>query len=174
MTRGFTLVELLVVIGIIMILSAIALPHFLDALLQAKVARAHGDLRVLAHALEQYRTDYPEYPKSIFADLGDLEIDLGIFATLPTLTTPRRYVTELPKDPFTNGNYQYFSTLINDKAEIPFQRIYGEWVLLSVGPDKDINLNSFTGRLIHYTPTNGTLSEGDIIRSRRETQHERS
>ncbi len=172
MKRAFTLVELLVVIGIMMILSGIALPHFLNALVQAKVARAQGDLRVLAHALEHYRTDHPEYPKSIFADLGDLEIELGIFATLPTLTSPRRYVTELPKDPFTSGNYQYFSTLINDRADIPFQRIYGEWVLLSVGPDKDINLNAFTGRLIHYTPTNGTLSEGDIIRSRRETQYE--
>lgn len=174
MKKAFTLIELLVVMGIMMILSAIAMPHFLDALVQAKVARAQGDMRVIAHALESYRTDYPEYPKSIFADLGDLEIELGIFATLPVLTTPRRYVTQLPKDPFTGGNYQYFSTLINEKANLPFQKIYGEWVLLSVGADKDINLNAFTGRLIHYSPTNGTLSEGDIVRSRRETLYERN
>jgi type II secretion system protein G len=171
---GFTLVELLVVMSIILILSAIALPNFLDALMKAKIARAQGDLQTISHAIEQYRTDYPEYPKSIFADLGDLEIELGIFATLTTLTTPVKYLSELPRDPFLGGNYQYFSTLINEKAELPFQRIYGEWILLSIGPDKDLNLNGITGRLIHYNPTNGMLSGGDIVRSQRETRYERN
>lgn len=173
MRRGFTLVETLVVIGIILILTAIAVPRFLDALLRAKIARAQSDLVVLGHALEAYRTDYPEYPKSIFADLGSINIELGIFATLPKLTSPISYLQDLPRDPFTSVNYQYFSTIINDRLDLPFQRIYGQWVLLSVGPDQDLNLNAITGRLIHYSPTNGSLSKGDIVRSQRESRHER-
>ncbi|GMV65954.1 MAG: prepilin-type N-terminal cleavage/methylation domain-containing protein [Candidatus Omnitrophica bacterium] len=174
MKKGFTLVELMVVISILLILSGIALPRFMNAMVKAKIARAQGDLRTLGHALENYRTHYPEYPKSIFADLGDMEIELGIFATLPALTTPNRFLSTLPKDPFTGGNYQYFSTLINEKATLPFQKIYGEWIILSTGPDKDINLNGITGRLIHYAPTNGILSDGDLVRSQRETLYERN
>jgi type II secretion system protein G len=173
MRKAFTLVELLVVIGILLILMAIAVPNFLDALLRAKVARAQADLTVLGNALEAYRTDYPEYPKSIFADLGSINIELGIFASLPRLTSPTRYLAELPRDPFVYTNYQYFSTIINDRLDLPFQRIYGQWVVLSVGPDKDLNLNGLTGRLIHYAPTNGSTSKGDIVRSQKESRHER-
>jgi type II secretion system protein G len=173
MKRAFTLVELLVVIGVILILIGIAVPHFLDAMMRARVARASSEIVLLGNALEQYRTEHPDYPKSIFADLGSINIQLGIFATLPALTTPVKYLTELPRDPFVGGNYQYFSTIINSRLDLPFQRIYGPWVVLSVGPDRDLNLNAITGRLIHYSPTNGTLSQGDIIRSQRETRHER-
>lgn len=173
MKRGFTLIEMLVVVSIILILGAIAMPHFLNALLQAKVARAQADLNTLGNALEAYRTDFPDYPKTIFADLGSVEIELGIFASLPSLTTPIQYLTTLPKDPFVSTNYQYFSTVVNEKHDLAFHRIYGEWVVLSVGPDKDINLNSMTGRLVHYTPTNGSLSKGDIIRSQIESRRER-
>jgi len=174
MRRAFTLIELLVVIGIILILTAVALPRFLDTIVLAKVARAEMELRVLGDSVEHYRTDFPDYPKSIFADLGEVEIELGIFASLPMLTSPVPYLTELPMDPFTRSNYQYFSTLVETISERvrPFEEIYGSWAVLSVGPDEDINLNAFTARLIHYAPTNGTLSRGDIVRSQRESRFE--
>jgi hypothetical protein len=146
----------------------------MEGLLRAKVARVESELRLLGDALEHYRTDYPEYPKSIFADLGTVQIELGIFATLPKLTTPIPYLKSLPQDPFIHSNYQYFSTLIETNSDRikPFQETYGSWVVLSVGPDKDLNLNGINGRIIHYSPTNGSLSNGDIVRSQKESRYE--
>jgi prepilin-type N-terminal cleavage/methylation domain-containing protein len=55
--RGFTLIELLIVIAIILILIAIALPNFLEAQIRAKTAKAYGEMRSLATAIEALRTE---------------------------------------------------------------------------------------------------------------------
>jgi len=62
MKRAFTLIELLIVIAIILILVAIALPNFLAAQTRAKVARVESDLRNLATAIEFFRTEHMHYP----------------------------------------------------------------------------------------------------------------
>ncbi|MCA9444785.1 MAG: prepilin-type N-terminal cleavage/methylation domain-containing protein, partial [Candidatus Omnitrophica bacterium] len=64
MKRAFTLIELLIVIAIILILVAIALPNFADALLRSKVTKVMADHRALKTALESYQTDYRDYPYS--------------------------------------------------------------------------------------------------------------
>ncbi|MCC5876506.1 MAG: prepilin-type N-terminal cleavage/methylation domain-containing protein [Candidatus Sumerlaeia bacterium] len=61
-SAGFTLIELLIVVTIIAILAAIAVPNFLEAQVRSKVARAKNDLRVLATALEAYHVDNNNYP----------------------------------------------------------------------------------------------------------------
>lgn len=170
--RSLTLVELLVVVAIIGLLASIAIPNFLLAQIRARVARVKADLRVLGNTLEQYRVDYPGYPESIFAQVDENKVRLGIFASLPTLTTPVSYLTALPQDPFLGGNYQYFSVKIDPGGQSPFQQHYGDWVLFSIGPDRDINFNPFAGGLVEYDPTNGTVSKGDIIRSQRQGQHD--
>ncbi len=54
---GFTLIELLIVVAIIAILAAIAIPNFLEAQTRTKVSRVKTDMRSAAVALEAYRVD---------------------------------------------------------------------------------------------------------------------
>ncbi|HPA46471.1 MAG TPA: prepilin-type N-terminal cleavage/methylation domain-containing protein, partial [bacterium] len=59
---AFTLIELLIVVAIIGILAAIAVPNFMNARMRASVSRAQSDLRNLSVALESYRLDNNHYP----------------------------------------------------------------------------------------------------------------
>jgi len=59
---AFTLIELLIVVAIIAILAAIAVPNFLEAQTRAKVSRVKTDLRCLATGIEAYAADNNKYP----------------------------------------------------------------------------------------------------------------
>lgn len=58
-----TLIELLIVVAIISILAAIAVPNFLEAQVRSKVSRTKQDLAFIAVALEAYFADYKLYPQ---------------------------------------------------------------------------------------------------------------
>jgi len=60
--KGFTLIELMIVIAIIIILAAIAIPNYLRMTERAKKARISSDMASLATGLEAYRTDWGTYP----------------------------------------------------------------------------------------------------------------
>ncbi|MBX7245780.1 MAG: type II secretion system protein GspG [Candidatus Sumerlaeaceae bacterium] len=62
MKKAFTLIELLIVVAIIAILAAIAVPNFLEAQVRSKVSRAMADIRSLATAVEAYAVDNNKYP----------------------------------------------------------------------------------------------------------------
>jgi type II secretion system protein G len=65
--KGFTLIELLVVVIIIGILSAIAIPVFLNQRKKAVDSGIKSDLRTVATALETYMTDTQKYPTTVTA-----------------------------------------------------------------------------------------------------------
>lgn len=60
--RAFTLIELLIVVAIIAILAAIAVPNFLEAQTRAKVARVRNDMRTISTGAESYFIDNNAYP----------------------------------------------------------------------------------------------------------------
>lgn len=75
--HAFTLIELLIVVAIIAILAAIAVPNFLEAQTRAKVSRAKADMRSLATGIEAYYIDHNQYPP-VFNPDGS-----GTFMTTP-------------------------------------------------------------------------------------------
>lgn len=93
MRRAFTLIELLIVVAIIAILAAIAVPNFLEAQTRSKVARVKADLRSLATAQEAYMVDWNSYTNRDQAARAGIE-------GWRQLTTPLAYITSLPRDPF--------------------------------------------------------------------------
>ena len=63
--RGFTLVELLIVVAIIGIIAAVAIPNLLNAVDKGKQKRSMMDMRSICTAIEAYSTDMASYPKGI-------------------------------------------------------------------------------------------------------------
>jgi type II secretion system protein G len=62
--RGFTLVELMVVVAIIALLAAIIIPNYVHARAQAAVSQSEANLKEIATALELYYADHQSYPPS--------------------------------------------------------------------------------------------------------------
>lgn len=189
--RAFTLIELLVVVAIIAILAAIAVPNFLAAQTRAKVTRTKADLRTYATAIEAYTVDYNRVPYD-----GEPGFVFGGWVNaLSRLTTPVAYMTTLAPDVFQDPTVTeptrpghthfvnksehiydfssaYWNDVPNDPAVTPtWQARFGNsaWKMSSAGPDRRfINGGSYFGMLETYDPTNGTISDGDIIRSQKQ------
>lgn len=87
--RGFTLIELMVVVAIIAILAGILIPNFVNARAQAQTAACESNLRSIATSLELYYTDNQVYPTASNASVQ------------PSLLTTNgvAYLDNTPKDP---------------------------------------------------------------------------
>ena len=103
--RGFTLIEIMVVVVILAVLGALVVPKILENVDKARVTRAQSDIRAIQTALDLYRLDNFKYPTT----------EQGLQAlvtqpTDPTITNYRSggYLSSLPKDPW-NNLYQYAS-----------------------------------------------------------------
>jgi len=96
-TQGFTLIELLIVVAIIGIIAAIAIPNLLNAIQRGKQKRTMGDMRTVATANETYSIDNNAY---VVQALGVLAIQ--------TLLEPT-YVKKMPRRDGWNGEFRYES-----------------------------------------------------------------
>jgi general secretion pathway protein G len=64
-SRGFTLIEMLVVISMVLILLAIALPMYNQSVVRAREARLHQDLTTLNKAIQEYSLDKKKAPQAL-------------------------------------------------------------------------------------------------------------
>ena len=95
--QGFTLIELLIVVAIIAILAAIAIPNFLQAQTRAKISRVRADMRSMATAIESYYVDHNIYPEERgYTGMLSQSGVAGVFR----LTTPISYLSSIPESPF--------------------------------------------------------------------------
>ncbi|MGI8906301.1 MAG: type II secretion system protein [Candidatus Sumerlaeaceae bacterium] len=215
---GFTLIELLIVVAIIAILAAIAIPNFLDAYTRAKISRVRADMRTLSVALESYAADNTMYPPMLGPDDGTGQeqnrlnaygsVRLNAWRGAPqNITTPIAYLSSVPSDafktkvlahqtddnatpdvgkPFASGNpfdaaFVYHN--VRQFAEVDQAggflnadtSVFGTWRLYSFGPDQrfsaiyTLDLSPFA----IYDATNGTVSEGEIVRTQVEPEGRR-
>jgi prepilin-type N-terminal cleavage/methylation domain-containing protein len=176
MTRshGFTLIELLIVVLIIAILAAIAVPNFLEFQTRAKVSRARSDMRSIATGLEAYIVDWGSYTNDSDERMA------GNQNGLTRLTTPISYLSSVFLDAFPGGRdsnqvsgpiwYELASGA--DQGGWPVSDTKGiiqAWLLISPGPNMDDDTDNQdnwpgAGELWVYDPTNGTVSFGDLYR----------
>lgn len=102
--RGFTLIEIMVVVVILGVLAALVVPQIMSRPDQAKAAAAQSDIKAIAMALDIYKLDNHQYPSS--------QQGLDALVSKPSGNPPARnwnpdgYLKRLPIDPWGNA-YQY-------------------------------------------------------------------
>lgn len=190
-TNAFTLIELLIVVAIIGILAAIAVPNFINAQVRAKIARVQSEFKSIATAMETYSVDQGSYPYPKLASITANGLTTtNIIRMAIELTTPVAYMSsvEFP-DPFFKSGDGSWAANIAAISSYTYVSYNGRWQetyltlfkntrfkgygLASFGPDK-IDSGGTVLAPLHYSgqdipwggiyqTSNGLYSGGDIV-----------
>lgn len=195
--EGFTMIELLIVIAIITVITAIAVPNLISANVKAKVKGIKAEMGSIAIALEDYRMDEGDYPidpehtgsgygADVIAkpniDIDDPTDAIGLGQLVfPMGAIDSVYLYRIPDDPFNDGgeeewngtsgahdnHYSYFTADASGAASSSEAKY---WALVSYGPDKDLDITSYSDARDAYDngtdlydPDSGITSNGDIV-----------
>jgi len=191
--NGFTLIELLIVVAIIAILAAIAVPNFLDAQVRSKVSKSYAEMRTIANAITAYEVDHNAFPQIVWTGNANQRQRTFFLASEPAnaayppigylLSTPISYMTSIPFDVFNTkiaqDRWQQDNAFHKTHSvSVLYGYIHGgqgPWVLWGIPPyrGREFNwsLQSYGPDLERwhakwyavYDPTNGTISYGDIF-----------
>ena len=171
---GFTLIELLIVVAIIGILAAIAVPNFQNAQTRAKVSRVYADIRATGNAIEMYKLDNNVYPGGAGLWGGAKWWEKHTYR-FHVLTTPIAYIGTVPIDPFQTANPQQMNSALgsiwdggyvyDDASRTGHTlEVYGKVFLYTVrspGPALDWSL-AHASYVAYYAGSNGLRSRGVI------------
>lgn len=132
--RGFTLIELMVVLVIIGVLAALIVPNVLDRADDARTTAARTDVANLMQALKLYKLDNQRYPTA--------EQGLRALVSKPTVNPVppnwKPYVEKLPNDPWGRP-YQYLNPGVKGEIDVMSFGADGQ----SGGEGKDADIGSW-------------------------------
>ena len=125
--KGFSLIELLVVIGVIALINVIMLPNYASMISAAKALSAKSTARNLMVSLEQYYFMHQSYP---------VGLNQSIIVVLNELLD-KQLISSIPTNPFTGQPYQYndssgqimYSLIANDAYKIQLMGEGNETIL---------------------------------------------
>jgi general secretion pathway protein G len=113
--RGFTLLEVMVVVVILGILAALVVPKIISRPDEARVIAAKQDIASLMQALKLYRLDNQRYPTTEQGLQALLAKPTG--APIPLNWKPDGYIERLSKDPWGNP-YQYLNPGVRGEIDV--------------------------------------------------------
>jgi type II secretion system protein G len=165
--KGFTLIELILVMALVGILSVVGIASYTQATIKSRDTKRKNDLNQIAKALELFNNDVGRYPKSdtegnMLCPTIDGSEDTCIGSIYSFSNSVRStYMSNLPKDPSVGQSYKYFPSANFDS--------YSLYAALENEEDKDHVVDS-DGRPTTWDISCGTfdcsykLSEIGLIR----------
>jgi len=113
--KGFTLIEVMVVVMILGILAVLIVPKIMDKPDEARVIAARSDIRAIISALKLYRLDNSVYPGT---EQGlQALVQKPETGNIPRNWKPGGYLERLPKDPWVT-DYQYLNPGVRGEIDV--------------------------------------------------------